>query len=127
MDWESWPAWITIIVAIVVPVITSVFTMRHERKMKKIDIVYNKKMEAIDLMCSTFHKAVDSDTHEDILVFSNAIYQVSIFFDKTITRELFDLLNMLETSVKGDRFHVIKKFRECMLLLGAEIHKQGKV
>lgn len=127
LDWEDWPAWITIIVAITVPAITSVLTMVHERKMKKADIVYNQKIAAINMMCSAFDKAVATGSYEDVWALSNAVYQVSIYFDKTIAHELFCLLDKLASSFPGQQDNVIPDFRKCLILLGAEIQKQGKV
>ena len=123
---SDWPAWITIIVAIATPAITSAITMRHNRKMKKIEIVYDRKIAAINNMCLHFKHAIDSSFREPLWEFFSAVYQVIAFFGPEIASELFDMLDVIDSEEIGEREKTLQ-FRKCLELLSREMKKQGKI
>lgn len=94
IDWSASAAWIALIVAIVSPVLTTIITLHHQRKMYEKKMMSKRKLDTIEgYLRSASESAQTIGTSEDF-----AVYEALIFLYAPI--ELVPKIKLLNQSVK---------------------------
>lgn len=117
------PAWIALIVAIVSPLVTALINNHHESKMKKIDIIFNKKLLAFSKMTDAYG---DLDRYhnglESLWKFISCAYSAALFASPDDSDKIYQIINLVKDA-ENRTPETDMLFQECIKSLAINRHK----
>ena len=84
LDWSATAAWIALIVAILSPVLTTIFTIWHQQKMKEKELLYEQCLKSIESFMAAAGEASQNPSKETFIKYASALGAATLYLPPSI-------------------------------------------